>query len=51
MPYSVSFSRQAFKQLEKINDPFYSQIKQAIVDLADDPRPKGYKKIKRTRRL
>ena len=41
MPYSLNFSKQAFKELEKINDPFYSNIKQAIVALADDPRPQG----------
>lgn len=46
MPYSLNFSKQAFKELEKINDPFYSNIKQAIVALADDPRPQGYKKLK-----
>ncbi len=46
MPFSLSFSKQAFKELEKINDPFYSNIKQAIVALADDPRPQGYKKLK-----
>ncbi len=46
MSYSVTFSRRAFKDLEKINEPFYHQIKQAIVALADDPRPQGYKKLK-----
>jgi len=46
MPFSLSFSKQAFKELEKINDPFYSNIKQAIIALADDPRPQGYKKLK-----
>ncbi|MFD2145231.1 type II toxin-antitoxin system RelE family toxin [Mucilaginibacter antarcticus] len=46
MAYSLSFSKQAFKQLEKINDPFYANIKQAIIALADNPRPQGYKKLK-----
>jgi mRNA-degrading endonuclease RelE of RelBE toxin-antitoxin system len=31
MSYSVNFSRQAIKDLEKISDPFYSHIKQAIL--------------------
>lgn len=44
--YSLSFSKQALKELEKINEPFYSNIKNAIVKLAGDPRPQGYKKLK-----
>lgn len=46
MPYALYFSKQALKDLEKINDPFYSNIKQAISDLALDPRPHGYIKLK-----
>jgi mRNA interferase RelE/StbE len=38
--------RQAIKALEEIDEPFYSRIKTAIHDLADDPRPPGYKKIR-----
>ncbi len=38
--------KQAFKELEKINEPFYSNIKQAIHRLADDSRPHGYIKLK-----
>lgn len=45
MAYSLDFSRQALKELEKINEPFYSNIKQAIVNLTQNPRPKGYKKL------
>lgn len=33
MIYSLSFSKQAFKELEKINEPFYSNIKGAILNL------------------
>jgi mRNA-degrading endonuclease RelE of RelBE toxin-antitoxin system len=44
--YSVSFSKQVLKELEKINEPFYSNIKQVIIKLAEDPRPQGYKKLK-----
>lgn len=46
MAYLVNFSKQAFKELEKINEPYYSNIKAAISELADDPRPQGYKKLK-----
>ena len=46
MAYSLHFSKQAFKELEKINEPFYSGIKQAIFNLAQNPRPQGYKKLK-----
>ena len=46
MPYSLDFSKQAFKELEKINDPFYSNIKEAIFNLTHDARPNGYKKFK-----
>lgn len=43
MLYSVVFSRQAIKALENINAPFYSNIKQAIIDLTKNQRPVGYK--------
>jgi len=46
MAYSVNFKKHAFKELAKINEPFYSQIKQTIYTLADNPRPKGCKKLK-----
>jgi mRNA interferase RelE/StbE len=44
--YSLSLSRQAIKELGKINEPYYSNIKLAIANLAQDPRPLGYKKLK-----
>lgn len=46
MAYALNFSKQAFKELEKINEPFYSNLKQAILGLTDNPRPVGYKKLK-----
>ena len=46
MSYSLNFSKQAFKELEKINEPYYSSIKQAITNLTKNPRPQGYKKLK-----
>jgi mRNA interferase RelE/StbE len=44
--YKITIKKVAIKALEKINDPFYSNIKIAIYDLANDPRPMGYKKLK-----
>jgi mRNA interferase RelE/StbE len=38
--YSLNFSRQALKELEKIIEPYYSNIKQAIDDLTINPRPR-----------
>ncbi len=46
MAYSLSFSRQALKNLEKVNEPYYSNIKTAISNLTQDPRPQGCKKLK-----
>ena len=46
MPYKVTLTRRAIKTLEKINEPYYSNIKEAIYSLADNPRPIGYKKLK-----
>ena len=46
MNYALEFSRQAFKELEKINEPDYSHIKQSIYKLSENPRPDGYKKLK-----
>ncbi len=46
MFYSLDFSKQALKELVNINEPYYSQIKQAIFSLTQNPRPNGYKKLK-----
>lgn len=48
MLYSLNFSKQALKELEKINEPFYSNIKEAISNLTENPRPNGYMKLKGT---
>jgi len=45
MAYKLNFSKQASKALEKIHEPFYSSIKRVINDLAENPRPHGYKKL------
>lgn len=48
MAYTLNFTRQALKELEKIDEPFYSNIKQSIVALTINPRPPGCKKLKGT---
>ena len=45
MPYKVTLKKNALKTLKKINEPYYSAIKEAIYSLADNPRPSGYKKL------
>jgi mRNA interferase RelE/StbE len=44
--YSVLINSKVQKQLEKVPEPYYSNIKKAILDLANNPRPNGYKKLK-----
>jgi len=39
MTYSVTLKKRAIKALENINEPYYSNIKEAIYSLA------GYKKL------
>ncbi|HRP57893.1 type II toxin-antitoxin system RelE/ParE family toxin [Agriterribacter sp.] len=46
MAYQVSLKKRAIKTLGKINEPYYSNIKKAIYNLAHNPRPAGYKKLK-----
>ncbi|MEN9638221.1 MAG: hypothetical protein RLZZ262_89 [Bacteroidota bacterium] len=46
MAYKVTIKKRAIKALEKINEPYYSNVKEAIYNLADNPRPTGYKKLK-----
>jgi mRNA interferase RelE/StbE len=46
MIYIVEVERKAAKALEKINDPDYNRIKMAILNLANDPRPYGYIKLR-----
>ncbi|MFW5758451.1 MAG: type II toxin-antitoxin system RelE family toxin [Bacteroidota bacterium] len=46
MTYNVTLKKRAIKALENINEPYYSNIKEAIYSLADNPRPAGYKKLK-----
>jgi mRNA interferase RelE/StbE len=46
MSYTLNFSKRAFKELAKINEPFYSSIKVSIIGLTENPRPQGFKKLK-----
>lgn len=43
--YELQYKKKAIKALAKINDPYYSAIIQAIDELAENPRPQGYKKL------
>ena len=44
--YKITFTKLAFKELSKIPEPFYLKIKSAIIQLSDNPRPIGSKKLK-----
>nr|WP_315149239.1 type II toxin-antitoxin system RelE/ParE family toxin [uncultured Flavobacterium sp.] len=46
MAYTIEFRSKVLKALIKINEPNYSAIKKGIYDLADNPRPQGYRKLK-----
>ena len=46
MTFNLNFTKRAFKELEKIKEPNYSPIKQAIINLTENPRPQGCKKLK-----
>jgi mRNA interferase RelE/StbE len=46
MSYQVILRKRAIKSLQNISEPYYSNIKKAIYNLADEPRPYGYKKLK-----
>ncbi|RYE28638.1 MAG: type II toxin-antitoxin system RelE/ParE family toxin [Sphingobacteriaceae bacterium] len=46
MFYKINFSKLAFKELAKIPEPYYSNIKQVIYNLPENPRPQGYKSLK-----
>lgn len=46
MRYTIFIERYAQKQIMKLDKQVISVIKTAIVKLADNPRPHGYKKLK-----
>ncbi len=43
--YELQYKKKAIKALAKINDPYYTNIIEAIDKLAENPRPNGYKKL------
>jgi mRNA interferase RelE/StbE len=43
--YKLQFERKTQKKLAKVPIPYYTNIKSAILDLCDNPRPQGYKKL------
>jgi mRNA interferase RelE/StbE len=44
--YQVTLKQRAIKALQSINEPYYSNIKEAIYSLTNNPRPQGYRKLK-----
>lgn len=44
--YRIRIESSAQKKLAKIPNPYYSTIKTAILDLAENPRPVGCKKLR-----
>ena len=43
--YKVRIEKEVKKKLHQISEPYFSKIQNAILKLADNPRPKGYKKL------
>ncbi len=43
--YELLIEKQVEKQLRKIPPPDYTRLKNAILNLAENPRPVGYKKL------
>ena len=44
--YKVRIERKAQKNLTSVPEPYYSNIKTAILDLGNNPRPPGFIKLK-----
>jgi mRNA interferase RelE/StbE len=44
--YQVVIEKQVQKHLAKITPPNYNKVVSALQDLANNPRPQGYKKLK-----
>ncbi|MCB9221503.1 MAG: hypothetical protein H6615_11005 [Ignavibacteria bacterium] len=43
--YKIFIEKRVSKSLLKIPDPYYTNIKSAILDLAENPRPNSCKKL------
>ena len=46
MRYRVEINKKARKSLDKLSDFVVAPVLSAINDLADNPRPQGYRKLK-----
>lgn len=46
MSYSIELRSKVLKSLVKISEPHYSALKKQLYDLAENPRPNGYRKLK-----
>ena len=44
--FKMKLKKRSIKALEKISEPYYSNVKEAIFSLAENPRPAGYIKLK-----
>ncbi len=44
--YQVVIEKRAQKQLGQIPEPWYAKIRKALLELANNPRPHGYIKLK-----
>jgi mRNA interferase RelE/StbE len=44
--FRIKLKKRPIKALEKISEPYYSNIKEALFGLAENPRPIGYIKLK-----
>ncbi|MCX6152722.1 MAG: type II toxin-antitoxin system RelE/ParE family toxin [Candidatus Kapabacteria bacterium] len=44
--YEIYIERNAEKELNALNSPIFDRIRDAILDLANNPRPFGYRKLK-----
>jgi mRNA interferase RelE/StbE len=44
--YSVEINKKAQKSLDKLSDFIVAPVLSAINDLAENPRPQGYRKLK-----
>ena len=43
--FEIQFKKKAIKALSRINHPYYHNIIEMIDNLAQNPRPNGYKKL------
>jgi mRNA interferase RelE/StbE len=46
MAYFINIEKEVVKALDKLNEPYYSAVKEAIKQLAYNPRPYGYRKLR-----